>query len=367
MNITSELSGILKQQLGWNKARTECLANMIIALLTVKTVNLTEWAHVFLTAAHPDSAYIRIKRFFRHYEFNGNTIAQFIFLLFNFSSGQWYLTLDRTNWQFGKFNINFLMLAIAYKGIAIPIMWILLDKQGNSNCAERIRLMQRFIFCFGKKVIKGVLADREFVDKLWFHYLKEQKIPFFIRIKNNCLITNAQGQLVNAWQLFLGLKAGEKRILMGERKLFGLNFNITGLRCEKNTFLIVATTESAEQAIETYAHRWEIESLFTALKTRGFNLEDTHITQLDRLAKLMAIVAIAFCWAHKVGEWQHEIKPIKIKKHGRKAISLFHYGINQLRNAFCGIKRSSEEMLKLTHILIAPPLPAAITQLEFFL
>ena len=81
----------------------------------------------------------------------------------------------------------------------------------------------------------------------------------------------------------------------------------------------------------------------------------------------MAIVAIAFCWAHKVGEWQHEIKPINIKKHGRKAISLFHYGTNQLRNAFCGIKHSSEEMLKLTHILIAPPLPAAITQLESIL
>lgn len=82
--------------------------------------------------------------------------------------------------------------------------------------------------------------------------------------------------------------------------------------------MIVATTESAENAIEIYAYPWEIESLFGSLKTKGFNLEDTHLTKLDRLSKLMAILAIGFCWAHKIGEWQNEIKPIKIKKHGRK-------------------------------------------------
>lgn len=129
MDITSELSKSLKQHLSWNKCRIECFAKMIVALLTVKTVNLTEWAQVFFTEASADSAYMRIKRFFRHFDLDGNTIAKFIFFLFNFSNGRWYLTLDRTNWQFGKCKINFLVLAIAYKGVAIP-MWTLLNKKG---------------------------------------------------------------------------------------------------------------------------------------------------------------------------------------------------------------------------------------------
>lgn len=355
MDITSELSGILKQHLLWNKARVECFAKMIVALLTVKTVNLMEWAQVFITDATPDSAYIRIKRFFRHFDLDGDTIAKFIFLLFHFSNGRWYLTLDRTNWEFGKCKINFLVLAIAYKGVAIPIMWTLLNKKGNSNCSERVALLERFIFCFGRKVIAGVLADREFIGKHWFRYLKKGKIPFFIRLKWNFLISNSQGNPVNAWQLFLGLKRGEKRILSGERIIFGLKFNVAGMRCDDGDFLIIATTESAENSIEIYAYRWEIESLFGSLKTKGFNLEDTHLTNLDRLAKLMAVLAIAFCWAHKIGEWQNEIKPIKIKKHGRKAISLFHYGINKLRNVFCGIRRSSKEIMRLIQLLFAPP------------
>ena len=41
------------------------------------------------------------------------------------------LTLDRTNWKWGKRDINILMLAIVYRGIAIPIVWTLLNEPGH--------------------------------------------------------------------------------------------------------------------------------------------------------------------------------------------------------------------------------------------
>jgi hypothetical protein len=41
--------------------------------------------------------------------------------------------MDRTNWKFGKVNINYLVLGVAYKGMAIPLFWDLLDKKGNSK------------------------------------------------------------------------------------------------------------------------------------------------------------------------------------------------------------------------------------------
>ena len=355
MDITSELSKSLKQHLSWNKCRIDCFAKMIVALLTVKTVKLTEWAQVFLTEASPDSAYMRIKRFFRYFDLDCDALAKFIFNLFNFSSGRWYLTLDRTNWEFGSFKINFLVLAVVYKGAAIPIMWTLLNKKGNSNCDERKALVNRFISCFGREVIAGILADREFIGQQWFKYLVKRKIPFFIRIKWNFLVTNSQGREVNAWQLFTGLKKGESRILQGKRKVFGLLFNLVGHRCKDGDFLIVATTESADNALEIYGYRWEIETLFGCLKTRGFNLEDTHITRLDRLGKLMAVLAVAFCWAHKIGEWQNEIKPIKIKNHGRKTMSVFRNGVNILRRILCGMAPSKAKVKQVIQILFAPP------------
>ena len=75
----------------------------------------------------------------------------------------------------------------------------------------------------------------------------------------------------------------------------------------------------------------------TAIKGRGFHFEDTHVTDRDRIRKIFALLAIAFCWAHKTGEWQQEIKPIKIKKHGRPAVSLFRKGLDYIVNAIINL------------------------------
>jgi hypothetical protein len=46
-------------------------------------------------------------------------------------------------------DINFLVLGIAYRGIALPVFWSVLGKAGNSNTAERKALMERFLAVFG--------------------------------------------------------------------------------------------------------------------------------------------------------------------------------------------------------------------------
>ena len=97
------------------------------------------------------------------------------------------LNLDRTNSKWGKRNINILMLAIVYRGIAIPIVWTLLNKRGNSDTKERIALIQRFISIFGKDRIVNVFADREFIGEQWFTWLIEQDINFCIRVKKTLL------------------------------------------------------------------------------------------------------------------------------------------------------------------------------------
>ena len=72
---------------------------------------------------------------------------------------------------------------------------------------------------------------------------------------------------------------------------------------------------------------------FCLLKGRRFNFEDTHVTDSSRIKKIFVLLVIEFCWAHKIGEWQHAIKLIKIKKHGRPAVSLFRYDLDCIVNA----------------------------------
>ena len=87
-------------------------------------------------------------------------------------------------------------------------------------------------------------------------------------------------------------------------------------------------------AIRDYALRWEIETLFSCLKGRGFNLENnTRLTDPRRVKKLIAVLAIGFCWCYLTGEWQHDQKSDKIKKHGRLSVSLFRYGLDYVQMA----------------------------------
>ena len=100
------------------------------------------------------------------------------------------------------------------------------------------------------------------------------------------------------------------------------------MRLSDGELLIVATDSEPENSIKRYATRWEIETLFGCLKGRGFNFEDTHITSAERIKKLFVLLAIAFAWAHKTGEWRNELKPITIKKHGRPIVSLLRMGLD---------------------------------------
>ncbi|MFN8788955.1 MAG: transposase, partial [Neisseriaceae bacterium] len=46
-----------------------------------------------------------------------------------------------------------------------------------------------------------------------------------------------------------------------------------------------------QNPFELYARRWNIECLFNKTKTKGFNMESSHITKPDRIVALFTIIA----------------------------------------------------------------------------
>jgi hypothetical protein len=368
MELTNELRCILKESLNWNKARLDCFVQMILALVTVRTINLTKLAVIFDSGAEMSSRYRRIQRFFSLFTPNYDAVAGLLFKLFFIAGEQWYLTVDRTNWKWGESDINVLMLGIVYRGVAIPVYWEVLDKQGNSDTPERIELIKCFIKQFGKDSIAGIFGDREFIGGEWFAWLLKENIAFYIRVKKNHLTTNSRGLEVEIKGLFYGLKPQEERILKGKRKLFGHDLYLVGLGLEDGELLILATSESPENAITLYALRWQIEMLFACLKSKGFNFEDTHIIARNRIKKILVLLSITFAWAHKIGDWRNDcIKKIKVKKHGRLAMSYFRYGLDYFTQAVV-MRYSNSTLFKKCLELLSEPLnptqPTTNYQLE---
>lgn len=337
----TQLKDILSQHLPWHGARLNFLSMFLVALFKVKTVNLSEIATALNPKAKIGSNYRRLQRFLADFELDYDAFAKVVASLLPKTDGGYVLSLDRTNWQFGKFSINLLVLGIVHKGVAFPVYWMFLDKKGNSNTAERIALLERFMATFGASRIAWLLADREFVGKKWFKFLRKENIPFRIRIKQNFQVAVKNGPMP-VMAIFQHLSVGESLVLPRKRLILGQQLYLIGLKLE-DEYLLIVTDQKPQTALEDYAKRWNIETLFGILKSRGFRFEETHLTEGDRINKLLALLTLATVWAFKVGQWLHEQEPLKIKKHGRLAQSIFRYGLDFLRSTFFDIQLKMDD------------------------
>lgn len=178
--------------------------------------------------------------------------------------------------------------------------------------------------------IEEVLADREFIGDGWFETLEQLGVPFVIRIRKNALVTSrTRTRSAGGWSGHLApgtVVRRRRRVRVYGHKLF-----LTSLRCrEGQGDVILLSSEAGPDALSTYAKRWAIESLFQSLKTRGFKLEATRLEDDERVERLLALLALAFAFAYRVGEWLAEKTPLRLKQHGRKEKSVFRLGLDHL-------------------------------------
>lgn len=341
MNQVNLLRDSLKTHLPWHGARLNFLALFLIALIRTRTINLAELATAFRSNTKTDSNYKRLQRFFKNFDLNYSLIAQLVVSLMGIPQ-PWVLSLDRTEWSFGQVRFNIFMLGVVHQGIAYPLVWTMLLKKGNSHSDERMDLWEKFRTIFPEAEIAFLCGDREFIGREWLTYLMlEPTIPFRLRIKANTNISDGH-RCLSASILFAHLQIGQSQALSQRRWVWGRFVYVSALRLEDGKLLIIISDDSPEIAIADYAQRWGIETLFGIFKTRGFCLESTHFNDSERLSKLLALMALALCWAVKTGEWLHQLRPIKLKKHGRRQNSIFRYGLDYLRSIVSDLDLNSD-------------------------
>ena len=348
----NELQKLLLQNFKWNKARITCLAQILQALICARTVNLTQISSFFQSNAKQESSYRRVRRFFTEFSFDISVIVPFILTLFSLK-GQLILILDRTNWKWGKKDINILLLSVAYRGIGIPLFWSVTSLSGTSSTSQRISILKKILQQVGHRRIHAFLADREFIGEEWFRFLRKAKIPFVIRIKKNTMAGGIrayyQVPILELWKN----KGRSKTIINHPVLIWGhlLYVSICQAKGAKEPMIVVANIEF-DNAISLYRKRWEIETLFGCLKTRGFRMEDTHMTSPEKIEKLLFVLAIAFCWSYKLGVIKDVEKPIPKKTHGRPAKSLFRLGLDWVRSTVLCIEKKFDEFRKILKILM---------------
>lgn len=319
--LTKELYNKLDIKLN----RAKILSQIIMGIIVSANVNLNSIA---LTFRGKSLVLSKIKQIQRILSLELD-ISMFISLILSwFKIKEALLSIDRTNWKLGKHNINILMVGIVTRYMVIPLAWHLMQKQGNSNEVERILLIEKILQHFKGKIL-SVVGDREFIGKDWLGWLVTNDIPFCIRIRKNQYL-RYKDRLVQATNLINSSKfTNQTQVYLEE---IAKPLNLSGCNLEKEQLILLSYNVANPSKI--YTMRWGIETLFQNLKGRGFNIENTHITDKIRFNSLLVCVSISAILCYKAGNLKAKIKPIKIKNHGRKSYSFFRYGLDEIQKTF---------------------------------
>lgn len=341
-------NSISVSKIQWNKSRQKFIFSYLCALIEAGNVMFHEAALRLNGACEQASNLRRIQRFYADFEMDYDQVA--LLIASYLPMRKFKLCLDRTNWQFGEQNINIMVLTVRYAGTGIPLLFSMLDKQGCSNTGERIDLLERFIRLFGANRIACLIADREFVGEKWYEYLLKNNIRFYLRIPKHHHITyqGSEGKI----ESFAADLPLNQPVHLDDIEIQGCHLSMGLSKIDQQEYMAVLTNGRAHKAIDTYKQRWSIEVFFQQAKTRGFNLEQTHLKDLDRIAKLFAMLSIAFCWIIIIGVWtERHQKPIKIQNHLYADHSMFRIGWDAFRFAYRHLLINLHKFLKLLDIL----------------
>ncbi len=324
----------LQSSIQGTRHASKFIAGFGVALLKVRSSNLAKVAVAVETEAEVSSTYRQIQRFLA----NPKKVKIAFLALMNIKDTV-ILAIDRTEWKFGKVWINILTVAVVYKQVAVPVIWQVTGQKGNATAFEHIKIIKRFIAEFGQQRIEKILADREFGSQELFKFLIDEEIDFLIRLKVSHLADGISFK--QRWR-----NLSERVKLKGKRavEVFGLEIYVSVVKLkkgEKVEYLIVASRSRNNQALAAYKLRWRIETMFGCLKSRGFELEETHLTNPRKISKLMMMLGLVLCLAMLMGEIQVEkLKRVrlKLKNNGRYAKSLFRIGLDALQNILFNLK-----------------------------
>ena len=352
MLIHTLKKALMQGSVSLTRHRMDLISGLVCALMQVRSVNLRKLACSLPGMAQIDSQYRRLQRFFS----SGFSPAVFTELIVSklVRPGQpQVLVMDRTHWKLGRTDLNLLCVGLVYQRVSIPLAYQSLQKPGNSHTDERKHLLTQ-VWAYLDASVCCLVADREFIGRDWFAFLLEQPIDFVIRLRGNTSLTLDDGRRRYAATFNERMPRNTTRYYPQTTLYNGLTLHLVCHRPARGERILLITNRTdLKQVLALYGQRWAIETTFACLKSRGFNLEDTHMTHPQRIHLLLGLLAWTLLWALLMGEQLHQRKPSPLKKHGRPAISLFRRGLDQLTQIIHQVREQPKHAQQYQPILLS--------------
>jgi DDE family transposase len=202
--------------------------------------------------------------------------------------------------------INLLFITAAYNGRALPLGWVRVPHEGNSDLKLQKRLLKWFAECLpeGARRRTTIIADREFHSIHLATWIETTlKLNFALRIKAGTCVEYL-GDWYNAGDLATRGRTRIRKsikVTTDGKATHRVNLAAVWDRDQEEPWLLITNLTDAEHVREIYSNRFWIEEMFSDHKSRGLNLESTRLTDPDRIERLLVAVTLAYLWIMEVG------------------------------------------------------------------
>jgi hypothetical protein len=256
------------------------------------------------------------------------------------------LVMDRTEWIRRGVPVNVLDVALYYKGRAIPLFWLVLNRRGNSSfehwktvLTPVIETLRSASWTQGKQV--HVVADREFASPklsewLWATF----RVGSTLRMKRSEYI-NSEAETVKVSRYLQQLHPGNRRFLRGctvtKTNNFVMNVAVCWDKAYEEPWVLMTTHANLPKAIQSYGNRSGIEPMHKDWKSNAFDIEGTRVTDAKRIETLLIPMALCYIICVLEGDRKETEGETICAHRGKRTTGLFLVGLS----AFTRILRST--------------------------
>ena len=292
------------------------LAALISGIVGSKSTQLPHIAAKVPNGTKPES---RVKRFARWCD-NAHILEEVYFLpyaevlLRHLAWQTLVLIMDGSSVGRG---CTALMIHVVYKGRALPLAWrVRQAPKGHFPADLHIALVELIsgLIPAGARVV--LLGDGECDGTRLQQTLQQAGWSYACRTATSTVATWA-GETFRLDALGACLKPGrliELKEVHCTREAYGPSMVLCcWAKGYQEPLYVVSNMATAEAACRLYEKRFRIETFFADQKSRGFHIHKSHMSDVQRLSRLLIAACLAYIWVVYLGsvcekeQWRHII------------------------------------------------------------
>lgn len=195
-----------------------------------------------------------------------------------------------------------LMVAVRLGERALPLTWLVRKTAGAIGFAEQVILLERVAGWLPEGVTPVLMGDRFYGSPDLIAWCAARGWSWRLRLKSQFLVTDRDGGETTLKDCLAGGDWLLEDVRLTEKQV-PCHVAILHEAGHDEPWIIALSERPTTWRALDYAMRWGIEALFSDLKTRGFNIEDSQLRLAERIDRLLLVVAIAVYWAVSTGMW----------------------------------------------------------------